>query len=281
MNEQEPGYERAEQKVTETTLYPVLNDQLQQRYDKVAPEWNGTSYEGLRRDDLIATILEKAELQHGQNVLEVMSGTALLSQEVKKSFPSSDVYALDFSRGMLNMIPNKIHRVQASAIAMPFIDKSFDRVFLRSAIYDVPRQMQIKIMREVSRVLKDDGTWLLQTYYTTPETHEALNSIVNIKDLASGQYLDMGQELPRYFALIVELEEWFNEVGFDAEKVQDFEGIMRYMRTHEMTSLGAKMWLDYVQALPNEVKESLKLRFEEDNTLTYNFPGTLYKLKQR
>lgn len=281
--EQERSFEPESQdnELGETNLYPILNTELQQRYDRIAPEWNGKSYEGLRRDDLIPVLLEFGELVDGQNVLEAMSGTGLLSQTIKKEHPNSEVYALDFSRGMLNTIPKEIHRVQASAIAMPFINKSFDRLFLRSAIYDVPQRMQLKIMSEMKRVIKDDGIWTLQTYHTTPETKEALNSIVNIKDLASGQYQDMGQEQPRYFALPNELEAWLEEVGFTIETKQDFEGVMRYMRTHEMTSLGANMWLDYVQNLPIEVKEILKLRFEEDNTLTYNFPGLIYKLRPR
>lgn len=273
--------ENRDNELGETSLYPILNTELQQRYDRIAPEWNSESYEGLRRDDLITTLLELGELSDVQTVLEAMSGTGMLSQRAKKEHPSSDVYALDFSRGMLNTIPKEVHRVQASAIAMPFLDHSFDRLFLRSAIYDVPQRMQLKIMQEMRRVVKDNGIWTFQTYHTTPETGEALNNIVNIKDLASGQYQDMGQELPRYFALPDELESWLEESGFKIEIKQDFEGVMRYMRTHEMTSLGAKMWLDYVQGLPEKIKQTLKLRFEEDSTLTYNFPGLIYKLRPR
>ena len=130
-------------------------------------------------------------------------------------------------------------------------------------------------------MLKNDGSFILQTYYSTTETEKALNDIVNIKDLASGQYQDMGQEYPRYFARIDELTKWFEEAGFSFDEVRQFEGLIRYLRTDEMNNLGKSMWLKYVENLPEKIKRALKLRQEEDGTLTYNFPGVIYKLQPR
>jgi len=130
-------------------------------------------------------------------------------------------------------------------------------------------------------VLKNEGSFILQTYYSTTETEKALNDIVNIKDLASGQYQDMGQEYPRYFARIDELTKWFEEAGFSFDEVRQFEGLIRYLRADEMNNLGKSMWLKYVEDLPEKIKRALKLRQEEDGTLTYNFPGVIYKLQPR
>jgi len=164
---------------------------------------------------------------------------------------------------------------------MPFANESFDRIFLRSALYDLPKRLQLKALQEIKRVLKNDGSFILQTYYSTTETEKALNDIVNIKDLASGQYQDMGQEYPRYFARIDELTKWFEEAGFSFDEVRQFEGLIRYLRADEMNNLGKSMWLKYVENLPEKIKRALKLRQEEDGTLTYNFPGVIYKLQPR
>ncbi len=273
-----PEKERA---ISETDIYPVVNNQLQQRYDRIATQWEGTAYEGTRRDDLIPRLIELAELKGDEKVLEAMCGTALLLKELQKKFPNAEHYALDFSRGMLNVAPETLRKIQASVIAVPFPDASFDRIFLRSAIYDLPRRLQLKALEEMRRILKNDGHLILQTYFTTPQTFKVLNDIVNIKDIASGQYLDMGAEYPRYFSTSEELEAWFAEVGLTFEKLDEFEGVIRYMRTKEMTTLGQSIWLDYIKNLSAEMRAAIKLQEEQDGTLSYNFPGVIYKLKKK
>ncbi len=270
--------EKEQKEISETDLYPIINASLQQRYDRIASYWNTDIYEGTRRDDLIPFIIESADVQDGMTVLEVMCGTGILSSGLKKEFPKSKVYALDFSRGMLNAAQNDLHKVQSSILATPFSDQSFDRIFLRSAIYDLPRRAQVKALHEIKRVLKNRGIFTLQTYYASPQTREVLNNIVNIKDLASGQYQDMGKEFPRYFATAAELEHWFSEAGFTFNRLLDFEGVIRYMHTKEMTELGQSMWIEYIEKLPKKIQDAIKLRREENGSLVYNFPGAIYKL---
>ncbi len=270
--------EKQEKEISETDVYPIVNLPLQQRYDRIASQWNTEIYEGTRRDDLIPVLSDSSEIKDGMIALEAMCGTGLLSAEIKKRFPKSKVYALDFSRGMLNSVENKIHKVQSSILLTPFPDKSFDRIFLRSAIYDLPRRAQIKALQEVKRTLKENGVFMLQTYHTTLETKDVLNNIVNIKDLASGQYQDMGKEFPRYFATDKELEKWFAESGFQFSRIQDFEGVMRYLQNKEMTELGQSIWVEHMEKLPQEMKNTIKLRREENGSLVYNFPGAIYKL---
>ena len=279
-----PSAEKSEKEkgISETEIYPIINTQLQQRYDRISAQWNSKAYEGTRRDDLIPKLIEISGIEDGQKILEVMCGTALLSKELQRLFPKCQNYVLDFSQGMLNMAPEELKKVQASVVAMPFSNKSFDQIFLRSAIYDLPKRLQLKALQEISRVLVANGTFTLQTYITTEKTHNALNDIVNIKDLASGQYQDMGrEEYPRYFAKLDELKQWFDEAGFVVEQSDDFEGFITYMRTKEMTDLGKSIWIEYIENLSNEIKESIKLRTEEDGTMTYNFPGVIFKLRKK
>jgi len=270
--------ERQEKEISETDIYPIANLPLQQRYDRIASQWNTEIYEGTRRDDMIPLLIDSSEMRDGMVALEAMCGTGLLSAELKKRFPKSKIYALDFSQGMLNAVEGEIYKVQSSILAMPFSDHSFDRIFLRSAIYDLPRRAQLKALQEIKRILKDNGVFTLQTYYTTAETREALNNIVNIKDLASGQYQDMGKEFPRYFATSEELEKWFTEASFQFSKLQNFEGVIRYLQTKEMTELGQSMWVEYIEKLSKEMQDAIKLRREDNGSLVYNFPGVVYKL---
>lgn len=270
--------ERREKEIAKLISTQIANVPLQQRYDRIASQWNTEIYEGTRRDDLIPLLIDSSEMRDGMIVLEAMCGTGLLSTELKKRFPKSKVYALDFSRGMLNAVEGEIHTVQSSILAMPFSEHSFDRVFLRSAIYDLPSHAQLKALQEIKRVLKGSGVFILQTYYTTAPTREVLNNIVNIKDLASGQYQTIGKEFPRYFATDEELEKWFTEAGFQYSKIKDFEGVIRYLQTKEMTERGQSMWVEYIEKLSKEMQDAIKLRRENNESLVYNFPGAVYKL---
>lgn len=277
--ENQQNSQEQEKEISETDIYPIVNSQLQQRYDRIATQWESTAYEGTRQDHLIPRLIELADIKSGEKILEAMCGTALLLSELQKNH-SGEHYALDFSRGMLSAAPETLKKIQASVVAMPFPNESFDRIFLRSAIYDLPRRLQLKALEEINRILKQDGHFILQTYYTTNKTFKTLNDIVNIKDIASGQYLDMGKEYPRYFSTLEELEAWFAEVGLTFEKFDEFEGVIRYMRTKEMTTLGQDIWLDYIKNLSAEMKAEIKLQEEQDGTLSYNFPGIIYRLKK-
>ncbi len=270
-----------EGELSETSFYPVLNTQLQQRYDRLATQWNTEAYDKFRRDDLIPKLLDVAEIQDGHNVLEAMCGMAIVADAVKERFPSCKVYGVDFSRGMLNAIPEGISKVQASVIAMPFQDACFDRILLRTAIYDLPRRMQLNALKEFQRILAGDGIFAFQTYHTTTATKDVLSEIVNLKDKLAGQYQDMGKEPPRYFATCEELEEWFDKANFIFEQVYTFEGETRFQKNQEMSEEGKQMWANHVLGLSEHIKELIKLKSEEDGSLTYSFPGVIYRLRHK
>lgn len=261
----------------ETKSFPILNIPLQKRYDRIATSWNSSQYEGTRMDNLIPDLIDAGRMVDGLAVLEAMSGTALLSSAIKSTFPNTDSWALDFSQGMLNMAEPSIKKVESSVISTPFEKRAFDRVFLRSALYDLPKQVQLKALQEIRRVLKRNGLFILQTYYSTPDTNKTLNDLVNLKDLASGQYQDMGQERPRYFSTTEELELWFRQAGFSFEKIKDFNGAIQYIKNNEMSDMGKEMWIKYVEALSEDQKKKINLR-EDGGTITYDFPGVIYRL---
>jgi ubiquinone/menaquinone biosynthesis C-methylase UbiE len=269
--------ESGEKLKVETRSFPILNSPLQKRYDRIAGNWNGPLYEGTRRDELIPKLVDAGRMADSLHVLEAMSGTTLLSSYIKDKFPKTDLWALDFSSGMLNMIEPSIQKVESSVISTPFLKRSFDRVFLRSALFDLPKQVQLKALQEIRRVLKKDGLFILQTYHSTDETNVVLNDLVNLKDLASGQYQDMGNEKPRYFATPNELEGWFFQAGFSFEKVETFNGNIQYTKNSEMSEMGKTMWLKYVKDLPKDTKEKINLR-EDKGNIAFDWPGVIYRL---
>lgn len=266
---------------TENREIARINTKLRGRYDRIASQWNEPAYEGTRRDDLIPDLIATAQIPDQGKVLEAMCGTGVLSRKLKKQYPDCEYTVLDFSGGMLAQVPDDFTKVHSSVTDTKLPNQQFDRIFLRSALYDLPREQQILALKELKRVLSNNGTFVLQTYTTTPETSEALNGLVNKKDATAGQFQIManGDKFPRYFATEQELTKWFEEVGLKFEKVKEFDGVITYLRTKEMAGSNKQEWIDFANNLPETVKKLIKLRVEEDGTISYNFPGVIYRLQ--
>lgn len=109
---------------------------------------------------------EVLDLQPGQSVLEIGYGNGLFFPDLLKKADRLRVFGLDFSEAMhkeaaannralvRNGLLNLYH---GDSAAMPFEDKSFDRIYCINVVYfwDDPAAH----LREVRRVLKANGTF--------------------------------------------------------------------------------------------------------------------------
>ena len=206
-----------------------------------------------------------------------MSGTGIAISRMQQSYPKSEYLALDYSPKMLAQVPKGIETIEASVTKIPLSTASIDRIVLRNAFYDVPHASQPGTLEELRRILTADGIVVLQTYVTEPETHEALNMLVNEKDKVAGHY---DPELPRYFALEEELLEWCRQAGFDVEVVRRFQGRMDYWLMGEMHEGPAREWARKAEALPVEIKQQIQLR-GRGLMVQFEFPGMMLRLKPR
>lgn len=265
----------------DSTFYPLVNEQLQKRYDRIATKWNSEVYDNTRRDDLIPAILGVAGIEDQHKVLEAMCGTALLAQKAKVAHPQAKVCGLDFSIGMLNEVPVDIFCVQASVLGAPFGDESFDRILLRNAIYDLPKRMQRNALAEISRIMKSDGIFVLQTYIVEENTKQVLNEIANMKDRLAGQYQDMGRESPRYFATDEEFSQWFDKVGLERTTTQKFSSDIKLQKASEMSDFAKQQFSDFMVNLPEDIKKIINLRADDEGGYIYQLPGVIYKATKK
>jgi ubiquinone/menaquinone biosynthesis C-methylase UbiE len=109
-------------------------------------------------------LVEQAQLQPGQRVLEVGSGTGTLSTIIKKLYPALDVVGLDPDRKALARAQRKaareklaVHFDQGFADALPYPEKSFDRVFSAFMFHHLSADERVPMLREARRVLKPGG----------------------------------------------------------------------------------------------------------------------------
>jgi ubiquinone/menaquinone biosynthesis C-methylase UbiE len=109
-------------------------------------------------------LVEQAQLQPGQRVLEIGSGTGTLTTMIKKLYTAVDVVGLDPDRKALARAQRKaareglaIHFDQGFADALPYPEKSFDRVFSAFMFHHLASDERVPMLREARRVLKPGG----------------------------------------------------------------------------------------------------------------------------
>lgn len=260
-----------------------MNTKLRSRYNKIADQWNGQAYAGLRRDDLLPEIVKAANIEQlpkGAKVLEAMCGTGIVGTAVKSEIENTgkkcDLTYLDFSQGMLDEIKTHSRKVCCDACNMPFLTDNFDRVFTRFALHDIEREKQILVLHEIWRVLNEEGMFIFIAYCTTPKTQSAYNAIVNLKDELAGNKGDS----ERYFPTKEEYAKLLKYAGFSSvETTLDFSGTIRYQKTTEMGE-NSKQWADFVLNLPEDVKNEMGIEIQEDGTVEYQFPATIFVAKK-
>ena len=109
-------------------------------------------------------LVEQADLRPGQRVLEIGCGTGNLALLIKHLQPDADVVGLDPDPQALARAARKARRAalpvrleRGFAQALPYPDRSFDRVFSAFMFHHLGPQERERMLREARRVLAPGG----------------------------------------------------------------------------------------------------------------------------
>lgn len=109
-------------------------------------------------------LIAQAAIEANQHVLDLGCGTGTLAVLVKLKYSQAKITALDGDAKILAIAKRKAaqHEVeirfeQALSFALPFPDKSLDRVLSSLFFHHLTRENKLKTLREVFRVLKPQG----------------------------------------------------------------------------------------------------------------------------
>lgn len=130
------------------------------------------SYDDIRFVQVAAKrLLELAQLQPGEVVLDVATGTGHLALAAAQAVgPGGAVTGLDLTHEMIEQARSKASALNLANIAWwegdaeapPFPDETFDAVLCSSAIFFLPHQLQA--LQEWRRCLKPKGRVLFSTF---------------------------------------------------------------------------------------------------------------------
>ena len=128
-------------------------------YNRIGPRYLAASP---ARQGLAEALLTAARLAPGQRVLDLASGPGLLARSVQGVAGDSGLtIASDISEGQLACCPD-LTRVAADGEALPFADRSFDRVLCGLGLMFFPDEQAA--LREIRRVLQPDGLLALSVW---------------------------------------------------------------------------------------------------------------------
>jgi len=109
-------------------------------------------------------LIEQANIQPGQHVLDLGCGTGTLALMAKQAQPSAEVSGLDADPDMLKVANYKKNQAKLNikfdvgfTNDLPYPDASFDRVLSSIMIHHLKTPDKEKTAREVYRVLKPGG----------------------------------------------------------------------------------------------------------------------------
>ena len=107
----------------------------------------------------------EVELVRGSPVLDLGCGNGRHSAYLEiKGF---EVICADISWGMLKVAERRFkgERVQCDAVYLPFRDGSFSTVLYLATLHHIPsRELRLKSLKEVRRVLKNDGEAIISVW---------------------------------------------------------------------------------------------------------------------
>lgn len=158
----------------------------------------------------------KHEIKDGSTILDIGGYDGYISYHLKKIFPNLVITVVDTDELGLGLAKNRgLNVICASALELPIKDKELDIVFCFDLIEHIKEDL--KLLKELSRVLKDNGKIILTTPMkdgvSFPMLNKKKNEIINKNwgHVRKGYSLGQIKELFKLNHFIIDKEDrYFN-----------------------------------------------------------------------
>lgn len=137
-------------------------------YRSLTPYYDMVMQTLLRENSFKQRLIQLAEIEGEQRVLDLGCGTATLTMQLKRQYSQTTVIGIDADRDVLALARKKIAQAglqilldEGTATALPYADTSFDRVLSSLFFHHLSEQQAVQAAREAFRVLKPGGQLLM------------------------------------------------------------------------------------------------------------------------
>lgn len=129
------------------------------------------AHSGSHRDETRNFLVDSSGLvnKNKNRILDVCCGTGSVALAFAERYSEALTIGYDFSVGMLAKaqkkdVANRLVLIQGDASKLPYTDNCFDVVCCSHALYELKGQLRIDALKEMRRVIKQDGKVLIMEH---------------------------------------------------------------------------------------------------------------------
>ncbi len=226
-------------------------------------------------------VAEAAQIQPGQDVLDVACGTGVLTREVATRVkPGGSVVGLDINEGMLAVAALKAPHIKwelAPAESLPFADSQFDRVVSQFGLMFFEDRR--KSVSEMLRVLNPGGR-VAVAVWASLETTPGYAAITELLEKLFGAAYAEGLRSPYCLGNTEELSALFIDAGAPSPEVQTLDGTARFPSLESWIFTDVKGWTladmitdQQYETLQQEARPALSQFVLADGSVVFSAPA--------
>lgn len=222
----------------------------------------------------VLKVVDAAQIQPGQRVLDVACGTGVLAREVaSRTGPTGYVAGLDPSPGMLAVAKDLAPTVdwrQGAAESIPFPAQSFDMVVSQFGLMFFMDRCQA--LREMLRVLISAGR-LVVVVWDSLDNIPAYSAEVELLERLAGTRAADAVRAPFVLGDRQNLAKLFRDAGASSVEITTRQGTARFPSIRVMVEAELRGWLPVMGVLLTEDQISRILQEAEDALGAYTSEG--------
>jgi SAM-dependent methyltransferase len=232
-------------------------------------------------------VVDAAQIQPGQRVLDVACGTGILAREVaSRTGPTGSVAGVDPSPGMLAVAKRLAPAVewrQGAAESLPFPDQSFDAVVSQFGLMFFTDCRQA--VREMLRVLRPGGR-LAVAVWDSLDNIPAYASEVALLERVAGQRAADALRAPFVLGDRKDLATLFEDAGMASAEITTHRGTAQFPSIRTMVEADLRGWLpvmgvilteDQITRILQEAEHALSSYVTGEGRVAFDSPAHLVR----